>query len=83
MLRARTVLLAHLYHVCRGLGLTVRGPRIHQLAPLLQRVTPTVCLFGLVPNDMSRSGFCNFTGEAGDVARPIAEARPEAVNGGA
>jgi hypothetical protein len=42
MLGVRAVLLAHLHNVCRGLGLTVRGPRIHQLAALLQRLTSTV-----------------------------------------
>jgi hypothetical protein len=35
------------------LTVTARGPRIHQLAPLLQRVTPLVCLFGHVTNDVA------------------------------
>jgi hypothetical protein len=76
-------LLAHLHNVCRGLGLTVRGPRIHQLAALLQRVTPPVGLFGFVPDDMRQCSLGDFAWKVGDVARPIAEARPEAVNGGA
>jgi len=79
MLRARAVLLAHLHHVCRGLGLTVRGPRIHQLAPLLQRVTSTVCLFGLVTNDMGQRRLGNFAREVGDIPRPIAEAGAKTI----
>jgi hypothetical protein len=43
-----------LHNVCRSLGLTVREPRIHQLASLLQRVTPTVGLLALVTDDMGQ-----------------------------
>ncbi len=82
MLGARAVLLTHLHNVCRGLGLTVRGPRIHQLAALLQRITPPVGLFGLVPDDVGQSCLHDFAGEARDVSRPIPEAGAEAVNGG-
>src|SRR5713101_7275560 len=34
-------------------GLTVSGPRIRQLAPLLQRVTPPIDLFGLVNKSLA------------------------------
>jgi len=71
-----------LHNIVGSFGLTVSRPGFHELTALLQRVAPSVGLFGLITYDMRQCGLCDFTGEVGDVPRPIPEAGAEAVNGG-
>jgi hypothetical protein len=78
---SRELPFPHLHNVTSAFGFTVRGPRIHQLAPLLQGVASAVRLFSLVSDDVRQSSFDNFAREIRDVSRPISEAGSKAVNG--
>jgi hypothetical protein len=62
--------------------LAIRRPRLHQLAPLLQRVATPIGLLRLVADDVGQSRFGNFAREVGDVACPIPEAGSEPVVSG-
>jgi hypothetical protein len=56
-------------------GLAVGRPRLHQLAPLLQRVGAPVSLLGLVANDMRQRGRHHFAGKCDSLpalAKPCA-----------
>lgn len=57
----RLSLIGH-YVACDVGLLTIRRPRLHQLAPLFQRVAAPVRLLGLVANRMRKGGLGNLAG---------------------
>ncbi len=61
---------SNLNDVPRLFGLTIASPCFHKLTALLQRVAPSVGLFGLIAYDVSQSGLSDFAREVGDVTRP-------------
>src|SRR2546423_7883441 len=65
---------------CRQRPLTPLSPTLHQLAPLLEKVTAPVCSLGLVAQDESERSLSDFAGESGHFGSPVAEARAESVS---
>jgi IS5 family transposase len=55
-------------------------PRLHQLAPLFEKVTAPVGRFGLVLDHMGKRGLTNLVCEMGALRCPIAEGGTEAMH---
>src|SRR5947199_7659316 len=59
----------------------VRGPRFHELAPLLEEVAALIGSLGFVAHKMRQCLLGNLAGKRRLLGRPISERRSEAMHG--
>src|SRR6266566_4203892 len=57
----------------------IGGPDIHQFAPLIEQIAPSICGFDRIADRVGERHFDDMIGEVRTLGRPIPERRAEAV----